>query len=1172
MMTDEGCQTVDLEDGGAAEAPANFARQATNIGRDSYPYLNGTVVQGESSLKEASLGNKLDVMKPTPSGTQHTEMERLQRSESDHDAPRSTQIHPMSPGFLSSGNIESIGVNQNGRDLQEQLQAGHGHPPTAGEEAEDLYGASPAGRREEQSQLAVPSFHSPAPAFSGVETSGFEDQYGHWQSSIAQLSQHASPYHVTETINEDAEADRFYVAEGEQDEQFTSNGFSTSQSEMLHTQQYPEIDDGLPNQLSSWGPGTGNVSYPDLQYQNGGLEERTIISPPQPHSTAMSRSQSGQSQIVDLTESSDEEDEQPVEAFIEEEGSILEEVEGEESLEGSVVNDHEGSLDEEQDERAANLVRSRYFPARDALESEQDFEREGEDENNQDEYYDDDELEDDEADTLRQKFNVGPGQEFYDEEEEGSYEDEDEDTESDGAPARHPMQRDPVVIDLLSSDDEDDDQPAHQALAKSSQRTEEGEESEEDSDDENLVPYAERSELKIQIAPRDSARDDFVEEEDDVMDDERDQDGIDESAEEDESDAENEDEPSGQADMATCDEPSVVHELLEKPERGQLVQYENGEDTKLVDVEGIRHDDHNLQSETVDDPAQTDIEGHVETEIPSQFGHPETSPAKSGLFSRLFNFDGAYDEPGVGVSYPTLPKEPSPPPSDQQEISQTSDNHLQKTKNGQLLTPEATQSFGKTVSPETSFTSTTDALAAPTALDVDNSKMEIEQVEIAIEASGSVEAEADANQTEAMAATIETQKLTIHEEDIVVSQDGILETVADPEPAESEPLGEQTVEEQLNLEVTEYEKLERQPLEEQTVGEELSVEVTEPETIEPLAVQAQTIEEELTLKAREPESTETQPVQEQVVTEETVPETAGDSIVVDSDPPKKHDTLDAVTKDSEFTINSPRRSHRRIKSTVTVPNTKENLRPVTPKKPGNGVDSIGVRQEHSTPRVVLDSRAPRRGHDASIELALSSLESPLKQQHNLRKQPVADLKLRLSRALRTELSEFTALKVLRYHLNQKLDVLAVATTTPAEPLRAKNGPRHYQITFNITDPSIAPSGVTEVQIFRPYKDALPTIQTGDGILLRNFKVISVKNRGFGLRSVQDEGSSWAVFKNEGDAEVRGPPVEFGEGEKNHVIALKAWYGTLDAVALAKISRANGDKTGTVVGKSIAKAP
>ncbi len=221
--------------------------------------------------------------------------------------------------------------------------------------------------------------------------------------------------------------------------------------------------------------------------------------------------------------------------------------------------------------------------------------------------------------------------------------------------------------------------------------------------------------------------------------------------------------------------------------------------------------------------------------------------------------------------------------------------------------------------------------------------------------------------------------------------------------------------------------------------------------------------------------------------------------------------------------------------------------------------------EPSSPMIAQNSKITAKGHDASIELALSSADSPPKSPHNLRKQPhapVSDPKVRLITALRTELSQFTSLKVLRYHLNKTLDVLGVVTTSPPEPERAKGGPRHYLVSFNITDPSIAPAGVTEVQVFRPYKEALPTVKIGDGILLREFQVISVKNRGFALRS--DEGSGWVVFKSGEDGgvevEVRGPPVEYGEGETKHIEGLKQWFKGLDETARSKIERANGDKS------------
>ncbi|KFZ03386.1 hypothetical protein V502_10989, partial [Pseudogymnoascus sp. VKM F-4520 (FW-2644)] len=153
-------------------------------------------------------------------------------------------------------------------------------------------------------------------------------------------------------------------------------------------------------------------------------------------------------------------------------------------------------------------------------------------------------------------------------------------------------------------------------------------------------------------------------------------------------------------------------------------------------------------------------------------------------------------------------------------------------------------------------------------------------------------------------------------------------------------------------------------------------------------------------------------------------------------------------------------------------------------------------------------------------------------------QPLSETALRASitKALRTNLSDFTPLKVLRHNLGKRLDVLAIATTAPPEAQRAKHGPRHYHLRFNVTDPSIAPTGVVEIQVFRPYKEALPDVEVGDGVLLRNFSVKAEKDKGFALRS--EDSSSWAVFKRDRVTECRGPPVEIGEGEEEHVARLK----------------------------------
>lgn len=264
----------------------------------------------------------------------------------------------------------------------------------------------------------------------------------------------------------------------------------------------------------------------------------------------------------------------------------------------------------------------------------------------------------------------------------------------------------------------------------------------------------------------------------------------------------------------------------------------------------------------------------------------------------------------------------------------------------------------------------------------------------------------------------------------------------------------------------------------------------------------------------------------------------------------------------EGTDTSPTKQRLRNQHSATLESTKTSPPPPNYlRKSLAGSEAIGSSPPPHNLRshmVVTESLPTPQYNLRNAHLDTSKVASSSPPQHD--RNSGAELKLRLAQALRTELSEFTALKVLRYQLNKKSDVLAVATTTPPEPRRAKGGPRHYKITFNVTDPSTAPSGVTEVQVFRPYKDALPIIETGDVILLRNFQVIASTNRGFALRS-QEEASSWAVFKKENDeVDVRGPPVEYGDGEKAHVEQLKTWYKSFDEIAMAKIARANGDKS------------
>ncbi|PBP27629.1 3-dehydroshikimate dehydratase [Diplocarpon rosae] len=283
--------------------------------------------------------------------------------------------------------------------------------------------------------------------------------------------------------------------------------------------------------------------------------------------------------------------------------------------------------------------------------------------------------------------------------------------------------------------------------------------------------------------------------------------------------------------------------------------------------------------------------------------------------------------------------------------------------------------------------------------------------------------------------------------------------------------------------------------------------------------------------------------------------------------PKGHDASIEFALEANDSSSPPRHNPRKpyaATEAIKLSLSQHNLRKQPPATI-EAADSSPPQQHNLRNRTIsvheaVKSCPPPQHNLRSAHLSTSEVASSSPPQHDVQKAGVIDTKMRLLRALRTDLTQFSTLKVLKFQINKKLDFLAMVTTAPPDPVRAKKGPRQYQITFNITDPSIAPAHVVEVQVFRPYKAALPMVEPGDGILLRNFQVMSVQSRGgFALRSTQDEASSWAVFKrHNGEVDVRGPPVEYGDGEKNHVAQLKSWYEALDETALAKIARANGN--------------
>ena len=155
--------------------------------------------------------------------------------------------------------------------------------------------------------------------------------------------------------------------------------------------------------------------------------------------------------------------------------------------------------------------------------------------------------------------------------------------------------------------------------------------------------------------------------------------------------------------------------------------------------------------------------------------------------------------------------------------------------------------------------------------------------------------------------------------------------------------------------------------------------------------------------------------------------------------------------------------------------------------------------------------------------------------------------------LRTSLSYFAPLASLESHFRSKLDVMAMVIMSTGIS-RTESGPRDYLVTIHLADPSTTTSSnvhTTAVSIFRPIEQALPLAQSGDAVLLRDFNVQRRKRR-FSLLSTNS--SAWAVFRTGEEAQIRGPPVEFGAAERGFVRGLRDWWESLAAEVKEKLRK------------------
>ncbi|KAK4127729.1 hypothetical protein N657DRAFT_687950 [Parathielavia appendiculata] len=260
----------------------------------------------------------------------------------------------------------------------------------------------------------------------------------------------------------------------------------------------------------------------------------------------------------------------------------------------------------------------------------------------------------------------------------------------------------------------------------------------------------------------------------------------------------------------------------------------------------------------------------------------------------------------------------------------------------------------------------------------------------------------------------------------------------------------------------------------------------------------------------------------------------------------------------------------------------------------NRTSPIITRARSSSLRSDATRHTPEREEDESVNLARAALASPSKREdeedncvslaraalaspskhgavvfdgiattgHHPTTQTITSLRADLTKRLRIDLPECIPLKSLAKHVDKFSNAIAVVTSQPTQPTRAKGGPREYFMSFHVTDPSAAPSAMVEVQLYRPHKDSLPAVKPGDVVLLQRFQVKALSKKGWGLRTGVE--SAWAVWDGghgdgigdvDADADggsqaaaaaaaapqIRGPPVEDWEGYVEYVRMLREWF-------------------------------
>ena len=237
--------------------------------------------------------------------------------------------------------------------------------------------------------------------------------------------------------------------------------------------------------------------------------------------------------------------------------------------------------------------------------------------------------------------------------------------------------------------------------------------------------------------------------------------------------------------------------------------------------------------------------------------------------------------------------------------------------------------------------------------------------------------------------------------------------------------------------------------------------------------------------------------------------------------------------------------------------------PKVPPSPSTTAAEVGRNESHSDPRVNGEPLTPppsfpQPSSQASDKSPTAVRSSPVPHVDRAPVPPPERLPTPPpfpSHGIRTSTSYYTSLTSLPQHVSQPVDVLAtvVYATTPQ---RAPNGRRDYHQTLFLLDPALLASApknpsLISAQVFRPYRKALPTPRAGDVLLLREFKVIRRNGK---AALISADASAWAVFKGQtGEAEVKGPPVEWEEEEVRVGEQLRVWWERVDRELKEKLA-------------------